>query len=208
MSGRFYRVVRDLHLYLGLFISPFILVFSFSVFFLVHAWLPKAGEKAAPRVVSNLPLPPDLKSLSGRPLIEALRPALAQANVQGEVGWVQHFPKDDRLVIPVTVPGRVTTVTIRPSKREATVDQRETGLADALVVLHKAPGPHLTNIRKNWFYMRVWSWAADATVYLLLFITLSGIYLWYILRAERKAGLVLMTAGAVSFFALIYALSH
>jgi hypothetical protein len=36
MSRRFYRVTRDLHLYFGLFISPFILVFAVSVFFLVH----------------------------------------------------------------------------------------------------------------------------------------------------------------------------
>jgi hypothetical protein len=30
------RAMRDFHLYLGLFISPFILVFAISVFFLVH----------------------------------------------------------------------------------------------------------------------------------------------------------------------------
>jgi hypothetical protein len=33
----FYRWTRDLHLYFGLFISPFLLVFSASVFFLNHA---------------------------------------------------------------------------------------------------------------------------------------------------------------------------
>ena len=33
----FYRWTRDLHLYFGLFISPFILLFSVSVFFLNHA---------------------------------------------------------------------------------------------------------------------------------------------------------------------------
>jgi uncharacterized iron-regulated membrane protein len=34
MSRRFYRVTRDLHLYFGLFISPFILVFAVSVFYM------------------------------------------------------------------------------------------------------------------------------------------------------------------------------
>jgi len=28
MSKRFYRVTRDLHLYFGLFISPFVLIFA------------------------------------------------------------------------------------------------------------------------------------------------------------------------------------
>jgi hypothetical protein len=33
---RLYLITRDLHLYFGLFLSPFILVFSVSVFYLVH----------------------------------------------------------------------------------------------------------------------------------------------------------------------------
>ncbi len=68
MRRRFYRLIRDLHLYLGLFSSPFVLVFAISVFFLVHAWLPKiAPETSNTRVVSALPLPGDLLTLSGRP---------------------------------------------------------------------------------------------------------------------------------------------
>jgi len=34
---RFYAVTRDLNLHFGLFVSPFMLVFAISVFFLVHA---------------------------------------------------------------------------------------------------------------------------------------------------------------------------
>ena len=34
---RFYLITRDLHLYLGLFISPFVLLFAISVIFLVHS---------------------------------------------------------------------------------------------------------------------------------------------------------------------------
>jgi hypothetical protein len=77
MSGRVYRVIRDLHLYFGLFISPFVLVFAISVFFLVHSWLPRlAPETSTTRVVSALPLPGDWQLLSGRPLIDALKPTL------------------------------------------------------------------------------------------------------------------------------------
>src|SRR5229473_8641391 len=178
MRGRFYRLIRDLHLYLGLFSSPFILVFSVSVFFLVHAWRPRIGsETSTTRVVSALPLPGDLQTLSGRPLIDALKPALEKADVHGEVGFVRHLVKEEKLIIPVTIPGRETIVTINMASREASIVTRETGLADALVILHKYPGQHLTNIRMNWFYMKAWRWMADATVYLILFISVSGIYL-------------------------------
>src|ERR1041385_3001675 len=153
MRGRFYRLIRDLHLYLGLFVSPFVLVFALSVFFLVHSWLPKiAPETSSTRVVSTLPLPGDLQMLSGRALIDALKPTLEKADVPGEVGFIRHIVKEEKLIIPVTIPGRETTVSISIASREATIVTRETGLADALVTLHKLPGPHGPRIRLNWFW--------------------------------------------------------
>jgi hypothetical protein len=209
MKGRFYRLIRDLHLYLGLFSSPFVLVFSISVFFLVHAWLPKIGSQATTtRVVSDLPLPGDLKTLSGRPLVDALKPTLESVGIPGEIGFVSHLVKEEILIIPVTIPGRETTITISITNRQATIVTREVGLASALVTLHKSPGGHGPGIRMNWLFMKAWRWMADATVYLILFISVSGIYLWYVLRAERKVGFILLFAGAFSFFAMAYALSR
>src|SRR6266487_1037249 len=148
MRGRFYRLIRDLHLYFGLFSSPFVLVFAISVFFLVHSWLPKiASETSNTRVVSALPLPGDLQTLSGRPLIDALKPTLEKADVRGEVGFVRHMVKEEKLIIPVTIPGRETTVSISIASREATIVIRETGRADALVPLHKTPRQHARAIR-------------------------------------------------------------
>jgi hypothetical protein len=70
------------------------------------------------------------------------------------------------------------------------------------------PGPHNANIRGNSFYMRAWRWLADATVYLVLFLTLSGVYLWAVLRAERRIGLALIAAGAFSLIGMVYALIY
>lgn len=92
--------------------------------------------------------------------------------------------------------------------RTAAISQRDTGFGDALVALHKSPGPHLVDIRMNWLPMGVWRWLADGTVYLLFFISVSGVYLWAVLRAERRIGLALMAAGAISFFGIIYAVIH
>ena len=153
---RFYLVTRDLHLYFGLFLSPFLLVFALSVVFLVHSWIPDGSSQRASRTAGGLAIPPEL-------------------NLE---------------------------------TRSATVSKRNTGIWDAMVFLHKMPGPHNANIRVNSFYMRLWKWFADAAAYLLLFIITSGIYLWAVLRAERRIGLALLAAGAFSFFGVVYALSH
>lgn len=189
--------------------SPFVLVFAISVFFVVHTWLPKlTADTSQTRIVTALPIPADCENLSGRPLIDALRPALQQAGVQGEVGFVRHLVKEGILIIPVTIPGRETTVSLGLTNREATIVTREVGLATALVTLHKSPGQHGPNIRMNWFFMKAWRWSADATVYLILFISISGVYLWYVLRSERAVGLTLLVVGAGLFFAMAYALSY
>jgi len=208
MNKRLYPILRDLHLYFGLFVSPFVLVFAFSVFFLVHAWLPKASPAVNGRVAMNLVLDPGLQQLSGRSLINALRPILNTVGVQGEVGWVQHLASEKRYIIPVSVPGRVATVILDVEKRQAAFEERNTGLADAIVMLHKSPGPHLVGMRMNWIFMRAWWWLSDATVYLLLFTTVSGIYMWYVLRSDRKPGFAMLIAGAVSFLSIVYALIY
>ncbi len=209
MSRRFYGLVRDIHLFFGLFSSPFLIVFAISVFFLVHVWLPQIGSPTLDtRVVRGLPLTGEVRTLSGRPLIDALIPILRMAEVEGEIGFIRRQVKEEELIIPVTVPGRVTTVTLKLTSGDATIETRESGLAEAMAFLHRSPGEHAPAIRMNWFYMKIWRWLADATAYLVLLVVVSGIYLWYVLRAERRVGFVLLFAGALSFFGMAYALSH
>jgi hypothetical protein len=206
---RFYRVTRDLHLYAGLFLSPFILVFSISVFYLVHgaAQRPAPDRTAAVQTFTGLILPPDLPRLQGRARVDALRPVLDQIGVRGEIDFVRHLAKERRLVVPVRLPNRDTILTIDYETATATVAERRQSLGEAFVYLHKMPGPHNVDVRGNSGLVRAWRIAADATVYLLLFLTLSGVYLWAVLRAERRIGLVLLLAGAISFCGLVYGIS-
>ena len=209
MQKRFYLVTRDLHLYAGLFLSPFVVLFALSVFVLVH---PSGSARPASallpaRSVENLEIPPGVENLSGRARVDAVRSLLDQARVHGEIGFIRYIPKERRLSIPVNVPGRETTFDLDLHTKTATITGRETGVWDALIVLHKLPGPHLVDIRMNWLPMMVWRWLADATVYLVLFISASGIYLWTVLRSERRVGIAMLIAGAVFFFGMVYALA-
>jgi hypothetical protein len=205
---RLYILSRDLHLYLGLFISPFVVLFAISVFFLVHAWIPGTAGQASIRRIGNIPLPDSVYNANGRDQVEALRPVLAKLGVAGEVNFIRRLPKDHRVVVPVVIPGRETTVELNFETGVAVITELRTGMWDGFVHLHKMPGPHNANIRGNSFYIRIWKWFADATVYLLLFISISGVYLWTVLRAERSTGLAMIAAGAFSFFGFIYALAR
>jgi hypothetical protein len=206
---RVYLVTRDLHLYFGLFVSPFVLVFAASVFYLVHdlSTRPAPGPTDPSRTVANVNVNPGIASLQGRARIDALRPVIDQLGVSGEVDFVRHVATERRLIVPVRLPDRDTIVTIDYEQRTATVTSRRHGIADAVVYLHKMPGPHNADVRGNSRLMRIWHFGADATVFLLLFITMSGIYLWAVLRAERRVGLLLIVAGGITFWGLVYAVA-
>jgi hypothetical protein len=206
---RLYLVTRDLHLYFGLFLSPFILLFSVSVFYLVHglAHRPSPGASDTSRTVANLSVPPDIARLQGRARVDALRSVLEQLDVRGEVDFVRHEASEHRLIVPVRLPGRDTVVSLDYDRRTAAVTSRSQSVGDALVYLHKMPGPHNVDVRGNSRLMRAWRVLADATAYLFLFITISGIYLWVALRAERRVGLLLMLAGAATFWGLVYVIA-
>ena len=208
MGKRFYLITRDLHLYLGLFLSPFVLVFAASVFFLVHPQRTFPEKHSPNRLAADLPVSPYIARLSGREQVAALRPALKAMNVHGEVDFIRRIPKENRIVFPVRVPGHETVVDLNLVQRTATISERAMGLTDAVVHLHKMPGPHNVSVRGNSTYVRVWRWLADITTYGLLFLTLTGLYLWAVLRAERRVGLALLCAGGISFIGLVYAISR
>ena len=206
---RLYVITRDLHLYVGLFLSPFILLFSVSVFYLVHglAQRPAPTTSDTARTVADVNVPAGIGGMQGRARVDALRPVLDQLGVRGEIDFVRHVASERRLIVPVRLPDLDTTVTLNYDQRTATVISRRQSFGDALVYLHKMPGPHNVDVRGNSWAMRAWRGLADASAYLLLFLTFSGIYLWVAVKAERRIGLALILAGGVTFGGLVYAIA-
>jgi hypothetical protein len=208
LSKSLYLWIRDLHLYLGLFISPFILVFAISTIFFNHAWNPSGSNpKSADNVQkmsASIKTPPIAEDKGVD--IEQAKQILRQLGVSGEIDYISHRKQENRLVIPVVKPGQRITINVDLNSQMAQVERRHTGLWDAMMYLHKSPGMHNVKIRGNWFFTRFWRLLADITVYLTLFISASGIYMWTVIKAERKIGLIMLGLGCVSFVLIVLAL--
>jgi hypothetical protein len=201
-----YRWTRNLHLYLGLFVSPFVLLFAASVFYLNHAGPPAPPRTPPAPAVHEIQLPTGIEKAEGIERLRLVSEILTQVGVTGEIQFIRSIPDEGRIVIPVVRPGVEITVDVNLPAATAEVTERTTGLWGALSYLHRSPGPHNASIRGNWFWTRAWRWLADGTVYVILFLSLSGIYLWTALRSERGIGLVLIAAGALSFGGIVYAI--
>ena len=202
MSRSFYRWTRNLHLYAGLFVSPFVLVYAVSAIQLNHSLMPWGGgtaPTAALRVVRVVVTNAD----NGLAVADQVR---RQIGIAGEIGYVSRKAGGTRVSFPLESPGRTTHVKVDLASGVATIEQKRTGVWDAMIYLHKMPGPHNANIRGNWLFTRLWGWLADGSVYLLLFLTASGVYLWTILKADRRTGLRVLGAGVLSFLVIVVAI--
>ena len=200
----FYFWIRKLHLYLGLFIAPYLLIFALSTLFLNHIWTIPAGADSNAktwRFIRQVKIP------EGAGSVEQAKGIMRQLNVSGEISFISYLDKEKRLIFPVMKPGIQTRVEVDLQTKTAEVEQRPISLWERLVYLHKSPGPHNANIRGNWAYTRLWGILADSVVYMLLFLSIGGIYLWAVIRAERKLGMVLIGCGTASFILIALVLS-
>jgi len=129
---------------------------------------------------------------------------MQQVGISGEIRNI--FKRRNRLTIPVMKPGYNASIQVDLETGIAVVEERELNFWDGLMYLHKSPGPHVAKIRGNWIFTRIWAFLVDGVVYFVLFISASGIYLWLVLKAERKTGLIVMGAGCFTFAAIVMAL--
>lgn len=193
--------IRDLHLCIGLFISPFILVFAVSTLLLNHTWKPWESES----VMAVRTVPIGTRLPEGLSRLERAKWIAEQAGVVGEIESIRE--NGSTITVPVARPG--VHITIRADLETGTtqIEVRRTALWHRLIYLHKTPGSHLAGFRGNWVFTQIWRGLVDGTVVLLLFSTASGVYLWLLIKAQRRVGFVLLGVGGLTFVLLVRALT-
>lgn len=194
----YFPLIRTLHVYFGLFISPFILIFSISVLAFNHMGLLNKINpvKSLPEIRTKLEyIPTDTTDLlTAKAIIRKL-------DLKGEIDFI--MKNDDRISFPVNKPGLRTRVVVNTHTDSVSITRQMEGSMRAMNYLHIMPGQHNAKIRGNSLFLKIWRLLADAVVYLLLFLTLSGIFLWYFLESERKKGLYAIILGILFFGGLL-----
>jgi hypothetical protein len=188
--------MRSLHLYSGLIVSPFVLVYAASTIALNHpTWLGGPGE---PRTEIGQVRPPVSEDS-----LTIARDVLGQLGIRGEAMFVRRDVKAGEVEIPVQHAGAKSSVTVDLATGRAVVERHRPSLVDSVIFFHKMPGPHVVAMRGYSTAVALWRWLADASVLAIVFLAASGLYLWTALKAERTVGLVSLGAGAAVFLALV-----
>ncbi len=203
-SKGFYLWSRDIHLYVGLFASPYVIVFALSTILLNHNWN-FVGNAEVEEWEAQVELAEGLEPREqGFHIVE-------QLGLQGEVGLArkmpaaraQLYPGQEVVQVGVGKPGQNTRIEVDPATGQARIKQTTSGAMRAIIEMHMRPGPHVPRSFMNWIFSKIWAALSDTVVYLLLFLSISGIYLWFVLKAERKIGWIMTVAGLGSFAFII-----
>lgn len=100
-------------------------------------------------------------------------------------------------------PGLRTKIDVDTRTDSVLITRQEEGWLRATSYLHTMPGQHNARLRGNSVFLKIWKVMADGVVYLLLLLTVSGIFLWWFLKVERHMGLTAIVLGVSLFSGLL-----
>jgi hypothetical protein len=197
-AKKYYSVIHALHIYFGLFFSPFILIFSISVLAFNHTgFLNQINPvKSLPEIRTKL----DYIPLDTTDLLTA-KSIVRKLGINGEIDFINK--NEDQISFPLSKPGLISRVKVDTHTDSVVISRKLEGSLRAMGYLHIMPGQHNAKIRGNSLFMRLWRLMADAAVYLFLFLILSGVYLWYYFKPERRMGLYSIIFGIIFFIGLL-----
>jgi hypothetical protein len=194
----FNKIIRNLHILSGLFISPFILIYSFGVLTFNNEGLLNrlSPVKRLPEIKTKLDTIPQ-----GETDLATAKAVCKKLDIAGEIDFISRWK--GHLSFPVNKPGLLLIININTSNDSVSISHEQLGSLRAMGYLHQMPGPHNENIRGNSTFLKLWRIMTNLLGYLLLFLGTSGVLMWMLLKNERKMGLFVLILGSVTITCLI-----
>jgi len=183
-----YSKLRTIHLCTAMFSLAFLVMYTVSAVQMSHTrWFnnrPSVSE-------SRLSIAPGLGDA------RAAAHELIARGLRGELRTIQTATAQ-RLVFRIVRPGTVYDITYTAASGEAAVKTSVSGVLGYLNRLH-----HIEGLWHEWPLFNVWGAFVGLVSVALFAMGLSGLYLWFQNRRERRIGAVLLTAAVLFTGSLI-----
>lgn len=185
-----FRLMRNIHLGLGLGFVVMAVIFAVSSLYVIYRpWLP-SGERVTRRVVS---IPAEVATTPRALALELMR----NHGMRGDM--LDVVERGDSITFSIFRPGAGHGVAYSRATGEARIVKRTWGPGEIMLQIHSNHGFWHESLPEQ-----IWSVLSLLTSIGLLLLGASGIYLWYAHRDERVVGAVLLTAGlGFGLFALV-----
>jgi hypothetical protein len=185
---RLKNYLLQFHIYLGLFCTPYLLIFAISSLSFNHVSLQEGFTPVASEKVTLDVSPGDFEN--PRAMGEALRDSLHL------MGWFipwESSVDSSGFLVNIRNLGRDFRISGSWSSSEAEMTTNSTRTISRLKGLH---GLHETIPGAPW-WINAWGFYQDITVYSLLFWAASGIYLWWISKSRSSTSAIWLAGSVV-----------
>jgi hypothetical protein len=186
------KLMRRTHMYLALFLTPWLLGYALSTIVMNH------GVGGPQTFVTESEQTSSFTFEPGTPARQVGEEILSELRMDGAFG-VQGPRPDGTLVInrqDLLSPRRIT---YNPTDKHVLVERVEFRNSQFLNRFH-----HRRGFQQPYVADRAMAWSVDAIVVALVFWAISGLWMWWEMRATRLWGLAaaVFGIGMFAFFAL------
>ena len=176
-----FRLMRNIHLGLGLIFVLMALIFAVSSLVIIYRpWLGSSPRVSESTVQLSLEAAASARA--------AARELMADRALKGDLRQIQE--NGDAVSFRIVRPGEVVEVKYGRSNREAKINVRRHGALETLVQLHTNHGMWHEYAPSN-----IWAAMSVLASVGLLLLGVTGIYLWFAHHSERLIGIILLGFG-------------
>ena len=192
--SRVSRLVRRVHMFTGLFLGPWMLMYAFSTLVMTHReYVLSFYPSKTPALVKER----ELDYTRTFPAT-ATREQIGQQILQdlGLDGTQEVSGGKNGKPLVVTRQHALTTrrITFDPATRKIVIEREEFRASTFLARMHRRRG-----YGNSYALEDTWGFTVEMTAVALVFWSLSGIWLWWELKSTRRWGAVSLVAGWALF---------
>lgn len=189
------RFIRRTHLYLGLALLPWLLVYGVSSLLLSHpTWFAQPAAEVWQPLFDRDYNRPVAESTDLRTVARAI---LIDCELDGAF-WAER-PRADELRITRHRFGSDTRLIYRINEHRLRAERRTANGRDYVLRLHFRGGFQQPSVWDG-----AWAVVVDLTCLALVAWVLTGLLLWWRMRALRGSGLLALIAGVMTFAAMLW----
>jgi len=198
---RLSKIIRRTHMYLALFLTPWILMYSLSSLVFNHigainAWY--GGNLNQFEKVEEIEYKDAFAGDMSRE--DAAKQILLDINMDG-AHFVPANANADRLVITRQSPYAVKRITYLRKEGKLIIEKQVANLPSMLLRMHTRHG-----YEQNYGAMRFWALGVELTVLSMIFWIASGLWLWWEIKPARKWGAAFALVGLGLFGFMLFAI--
>lgn len=194
-------VIRQIHLYLGLFLAPWMLIYALSTMAMNHREYFKqhyGGTMVKWQTEKEQTLTPHFKpDASAQEMAASI---LQSVNDYGNFN--ANLTRDrQKLTINRSDPVTPRRFTYTPADGKLVIEKQEFRSAPFLEGLHRRRG-----FQSSFMLDKLWGASVDLVIISMVLWVLSGVWMWWSLKPTRRLGMVMAGVGCALFALFLFSI--